>query len=336
MQRRYKVALLGLSALAVTLFLLLGIYDAFFSSTGKNINPLLRDFRRFVETKDRDHIKDSCADQGYWNTRFGEPEDALQWLCNWYLETDEYRALQLRDPYISWYVNALERNDFAVLKAAINAFIGEENADEEVNPDETSRSMLILASPGRKSAEQALDVVSFVMPEEGGRIADLGAGLGFYSLLFSSAVGPDGRVYALEVNRDLSDIFDKYIAQQGLENIETRLSGESDCGLPPGSVDRMFLFVSLSEFYFSGKDASEVDPSIRTSMFASLREALTADGKLIICEKNPVSLLDRWTSKRRMDEQMVIDDLEEADFAFESFRRFSNETYCVRFRRQPD
>jgi len=335
MKRRYKVALLGLSMLAVMLFVSPGIYRAIFSSPGKDIEHLLHDFKGFVDTGDLDHIKDSCENQGHWDTRFGEPEDALKWLCNWYLETDEYRSLRLRDPYISWYVKTLERNGFKVLKAAINAFIGGGDTDEAVNPDETSRSMLILASPGRKSAEQALDVVSFVIPEEGGRIADLGAGLGFYSLLFSTAVGPNGRVYALEVNRDLIEVFDKYIEQQGLKNIETRLSFQSDCGLPPGSVDRVFLFVSLSEFYFSGKDATEVDPSIRASMFASLREALTEKGKLIICEKSPVAPLDRWTSKRRMDEQAVIDDLEQADYVFEGIRRFSNETYCVRFRKHP-
>jgi ubiquinone/menaquinone biosynthesis C-methylase UbiE len=39
--------------------------------------------------------------------------------------------------------------------------------------------------------------------QEGSRVADLGAGTGFYSLAASEVVGPNGRVYAVDIQQDL-------------------------------------------------------------------------------------------------------------------------------------
>ncbi len=56
---------------------------------------------------------------------------------------------------------------------------------------------------------------------EGMKVADLGAGTGHYSLAAAAAVGHDGRVYAIDIQKDiLTHVLDSAHAR-GLRNIET-------------------------------------------------------------------------------------------------------------------
>ncbi|MCC2630670.1 MAG: type 11 methyltransferase [Candidatus Paceibacter sp.] len=46
-------------------------------------------------------------------------------------------------------------------------------------------------------------IIEDVGIQEGSTVADLGAGTGFYSMAAAKAVGPNGRVYAVDVQQDL-------------------------------------------------------------------------------------------------------------------------------------
>lgn len=54
----------------------------------------------------------------------------------------------------------------------------------------------------------------------GMKVVDLGAGSGFYSILAARQVGVDGRVYAVDVQKDLLDRIRSIGAAEGLRNIE--------------------------------------------------------------------------------------------------------------------
>ncbi len=69
----------------------------------------------------------------------------------------------------------------------------------------------------------------FVKPEqniavlglrEGMRVADLGAGTGFYSRAASEKVGATGKVYAVEVVKDMVKKLESDIKEWGLKNVE--------------------------------------------------------------------------------------------------------------------
>jgi ubiquinone/menaquinone biosynthesis C-methylase UbiE len=55
---------------------------------------------------------------------------------------------------------------------------------------------------------------------DGMKIVDLGAGSGFYSIAAARIVGPGGRVYAVDVQKDLLDRIRANGATEGLRNIE--------------------------------------------------------------------------------------------------------------------
>ena len=56
--------------------------------------------------------------------------------------------------------------------------------------------------------------------EPGAKVADLGAGSGFYSIALARAVGETGHVFAVDVQKDLLEKLKKGATQSGLHNIE--------------------------------------------------------------------------------------------------------------------
>lgn len=56
---------------------------------------------------------------------------------------------------------------------------------------------------------------------KGVQVADIGAGTGFYSFAAAQAVGPSGKVFALDVQKDLLERLKTEATQRGLGNITT-------------------------------------------------------------------------------------------------------------------
>ena len=106
----------------------------------------------------------------------------------------------------------------------------------------------------------------------GHRVADVGAGTGFYSRLFASAVGESGRVYAVDiVPRFLEHIRTK-AEEEKLTNLTTVLCGERSVKLEAGSVDRVFICDTYHHFEYP------------QSTLASIHRALKPDGTLIVID----------------------------------------------------
>ena len=55
---------------------------------------------------------------------------------------------------------------------------------------------------------------------DGQKVVDLGAGSGFYSIAAAKKVGSSGRVYAVDVQKDLLERLRSLATTQGLKNIE--------------------------------------------------------------------------------------------------------------------
>src|SRR5580700_10648069 len=77
---------------------------------------------------------------------------------------------------------------------------------------------------------------------DGMKVVDLGAGSGFYSIAAARIVGPGGRVYAVDVQKDLLDRIRTNGATEGLRNIEVVWGNAEKIGgtkLREGIADRV-------------------------------------------------------------------------------------------------
>ncbi len=85
-------------------------------------------------------------------------------------------------------------------------------------------------------------------PRPGSVVADIGAGSGFMAELFAAAVGPQGRVYAVDINPVMMERVASRAREAGLSNLETVVCGQRSVNLPPSSVDMMFICDTYHHF----------------------------------------------------------------------------------------
>jgi len=128
---------------------------------------------------------------------------------------------------------------------------------------------------GRDEWQQPERVVRSLDLERGDRVADLGAGGGYFTVRLAEAVGPDGRVYAVDVDEAMLDYVSQRAAEAGVSNVETIVATPSDPKLPVDGVDLVFT----CNTYHHIED--------RPAYFAGLRPALRPGGRVAIVEYLP-------------------------------------------------
>jgi ubiquinone/menaquinone biosynthesis C-methylase UbiE len=77
---------------------------------------------------------------------------------------------------------------------------------------------------------------------DGMKVVDLGAGSGFYTIESAKRVGPSGRVYAIDVQKEILDRIRTIGSAQGLKNIEVLWANAEKIGgtrLREGVADRV-------------------------------------------------------------------------------------------------
>ncbi len=77
--------------------------------------------------------------------------------------------------------------------------------------------------------------------KSGMRVADVGAGTGFYSILMSEAVGDDGWVYAIDISPKFIEYLSKHFDERSMNNVTTVMCDDDSICLPPGSIDAAFI-----------------------------------------------------------------------------------------------
>jgi SAM-dependent methyltransferase len=93
--------------------------------------------------------------------------------------------------------------------------------------------------PGRESWQRPGDVVEALGLTPGARVADLGAGEGYFVPYLAAAVEETGRVYAVEVDAELGEALQARFADA--PNVEVVLGAYDDPGLPDGAIDLVLL-----------------------------------------------------------------------------------------------
>lgn len=93
----------------------------------------------------------------------------------------------------------------------------------------------------QESWSQAARVVRTLGLQQGQTVADIGAGGGYFSVLLARAVGPRGRVYAVDISPASIRYINQYAAAQKTPNVTAVLAAPDHPGLPDGSVDLVFI-----------------------------------------------------------------------------------------------
>jgi arsenite methyltransferase len=115
-------------------------------------------------------------------------------------------------------------------------------------------------------------VLAALNVQPGQRVADIGSGNGYFTFHFARAVGPEGKVYAVDIDAEANAIVEKRATELGLANIQTILAATDDPRLPEDGVDLIFL----CNTYHHLED--------RTEYFRRARRYLRPGGRLVIVD----------------------------------------------------
>jgi ubiquinone/menaquinone biosynthesis C-methylase UbiE len=110
---------------------------------------------------------------------------------------------------------------------------------------------------GRDRWQKPDQVISSLGIESGQHVADLGAGGGYFTFRLAGAVGPEGKVYAVDVDPDMTGLLEGRVSDEGADNVEVVLAEYHDPLLPPTGVDLIFTCNTYHHFedrvaYFQG------------------------------------------------------------------------------------
>lgn len=131
----------------------------------------------------------------------------------------------------------------------------------------------IRAQPGDRDAWQRVpDVIAALSIRPGSRVADVGAGSGYFTAYLSDAVGADGRVYAVEISETALARLRRLASGVGTGNVEV-IRGESD---DPRLAERSLQAVLLVDAYH---EMTEHD-----AMLGHIHRALEPGGRLVILD----------------------------------------------------
>ena len=156
--------------------------------------------------------------------------------------------------------------------------------------------------PTRGTWQLPTRVIESLGLEPGDRVADLGAGDGYFTFSLADAVGPRGRVYAVEIDEHLVRGLRKQVQLKDYAQVEVIHGELDDPRLPDGGIDLVFLCNTYHHI------------ESRTSYFARLRADLRKGGRVAVIEIRDdltgiAGLLahrDHWMSRRTLIDEMEL------------------------------
>lgn len=98
-----------------------------------------------------------------------------------------------------------------------------------------------LDRPEREAEERPSRAIEALALEPGMVVADFGAGSGYYTERLARAVGPTGRVLAVDLQPEMLQLVGRRATRLGLTNIELVRSTPDDPRLPEGRVDLILM-----------------------------------------------------------------------------------------------
>jgi len=176
--------------------------------------------------------------------------------------------------------------------------------------------------PGREVYDKRKEIVAVSHLKKGDSVADVGAGTGLFSMLFAEAVGPAGMVYAVEIAPKFVEYIGKRARKARLRNVKAVLGTATSVGLPPASVDLVFL---CDTYHHVEKPQENL---------ASIKKALRPDGEVLLVDfKREPGKTAAWiTDHVRAGQEVVTKEFEAAGFTLVQELPFLKENFVLRFR----
>lgn len=129
-----------------------------------------------------------------------------------------------------------------------------------------------LNRPEREKTEMPDRLLDALQIKPGMTVADVGAGIGYFSWRIARRVGAEGRVLAVEIQPEMLERLGAEMRKRNIRNVRSILGTAADPNLPAQSVDLALMVDVYHEFRHP------------EAMVARIRQSLKDDGRMVLVE----------------------------------------------------
>jgi len=135
----------------------------------------------------------------------------------------------------------------------------------------------MLEAPDRAAWQKPDQIMDALNIADGSRVADVGAGSGWFTIHLAQRVQSRGLVYAQDVQPQMVEAIRRRVQREGLRNVEVRLGTSSSPNIPAGVLDAVLVVDTYPE----------VDVDDRVTFLRNLAGALKPNGRIGIVNYKP-------------------------------------------------
>ena len=180
----------------------------------------------------------------------------------------------------------------------------------------------LLEAPDRAIWQKPDEIMDALNIADGATVADVGAGAGWFTVRLARRVGPNGRVYAEDIQRPMLEAINYRVTREGLTNVRTVLGTPEDPKLPDG-LDAVLIVDVYAEV------ANPV------SLLSDVARALEPQGRLGIVDFTKEGHGPGPPMDQRIDPDAVIRDARAAGLDLVSHETFLPYQFLLVFRLGP-
>ena len=135
---------------------------------------------------------------------------------------------------------------------------------------------------------------------DGSVVADIGAGSGWFTIRLARRVGPQGLVYAEDVQKEMINAISRRVSREGLANVRAVLGQKNDPNLPPQSIDAALMVDAYHEI------------ENRVAVLRNLARALKPQGRIGVVDFRLHGTGPGPSIEERVSPDVVVKDATEA------------------------
>lgn len=180
-----------------------------------------------------------------------------------------------------------------------------------------AKHMEKLDNPMRRKALPPDEVINTLNINKDQHVADVGCGIGYFTIPMAKVVGEGGKVYAIDINPDMLEETRKRVEKEGYTNVEIVHSSENNFKIPDSSVDVIFTATVFHELN---------EPEI---FLNECKRVLKTEGRLVVLDWNKINEKIGPPIHTRKDVESVKDCLTENSFNIKDTNFIGNSFYVV-------
>jgi ubiquinone/menaquinone biosynthesis C-methylase UbiE len=178
-----------------------------------------------------------------------------------------------------------------------------------------------LVRPERQTEEHPDEALDALKIPKGATVADIGAGVGYFTWRLAERVGSSGVVYGVDIQQTMLDQLQKNMTERHIANVRPVLGAIDDPKLPKASIDLIIMVDVYHEF-------SEPE-----KMLDRMRESLKPDGRLVLLEYRGEDPKVPIRPEHKMTVKQVRAEVEPEGFRFDQSIEVLPQQHIIVFRR---